>query len=134
MVMIDINVYKTKNSMYWLFLYLSMNIDAIYLKKPASSSEIDIKDMEMNNTNIFNGFNSLLDIKLLKYAFWSNPGKHINKIAARRSGIKNVSRVTFFILNTGNFNMHTNISIMALMEIIIVCIIFITEKDYIPKG
>ena len=66
MVMIDINVYKTKNSMYWLFLYLSMNIDAIYLKKPASSSEIDIKDMEMNNTNIFNGFNSLLDIKLLK--------------------------------------------------------------------
>lgn len=41
-----------------------MNIDAIYLKKPASSNAIDIKDIEINNINIFKGLISLLDIKL----------------------------------------------------------------------
>ena len=92
-----------------------MNIDAIYLKKPASSSAIDIKDIEINNINIFKGLISLLDIKLWKNWFLSNPGNNNNNIAANKSGIKNVSIVIFLILKIGNSKIHKNIKIMALI-------------------
>ena len=105
-----------------------MNIDAMYLKKPASSSAIDIKDIEINNINIFNGLISLFDIKLWKNWFLSKPGNNINNIAANKSGIKNVSNVIFLILKIGNFKIHKNIKIMALIEIIKVYTILTPQK------
>ena len=44
-----------KNNIYWLLLNFLTNQAAIKLKNPVSSSAIDNKDTQMNNTNIVNG-------------------------------------------------------------------------------
>ena len=97
-----------------------MNIEAIYLKNPDSSRAIDIKEIDMNNTKIFNGFNVEFEIKILKYSSLLKFFVKINIIAATKSGIQNVSIENPFIFRIGNFNIHTNIEIIASAAIIIV--------------
>lgn len=84
---------------------------AIYLKNPNSSREIEIKAIEINNTNILIGLTLLEDVKASKTFFVGKTLNISNIIAPIKAGIKNVLILMFFILIFGLNNINKIIDI-----------------------